>query len=110
DGVAYVTMLLFIVFGGAQLAAQAASMKNSTAADDQLLRYAASAMAGGRNVAMIEDYDFERAFWVRAELAGIDPRYPFITYVAHQASQGLPIVWPAPVTAPVNLTGSVPAN
>lgn len=110
DVCAYASLVLFIVFGGAQLAAQAASMKNSTTADDQLLRYAAGALARGRDVVMIEDYDFERAFWVRAELAGIDPRYPFITYVGYQSARNLPIVWPKPVAAPVNLTGAVAAN
>jgi hypothetical protein len=110
DAAAFAAMLLMIVFGSAQMGAQAASMRNSTAADWRLLQYAATALASGRNVAMVEDFDFERAFWVRAEVAGIDARYPFITYVAARSTAGLPIEWPAPPTPPVNLTGLVAPN
>jgi hypothetical protein len=110
DIAAYAALLLMIVFGGAQLAAQAASMRNSTAADWRLLQDAATALANGRNVSMLEDFDFERAFWVRGELAGVDARYPFITYVAARSAAGQPIDWPPPATGPVNLTGLVPAN
>ena len=110
DRVAFATMVLMIVFGGAVLCAQAASMRNSTRADWLLLQHAARALAAGRDVYMIEDYEFERAFWVRAELAGVDPRYPFITYVAKQALSGQTIVWPPPPMPPVNLTGLVPAE
>jgi hypothetical protein len=107
---AFATMVLLIIFGGAQMCAQAVAMRNSTAADWRLLQYAATALANGRNVTMLEDYDFERAFWVRAELAGVDGRYPFITYVASRAAAGLPIEWPPPPAGPVNLTGLVPEH
>src|SRR5205823_11201526 len=50
NAVAYATLLLLIVYGGAVICAQAASMRNSTAADWRLLQYAATALADGRDV------------------------------------------------------------
>src|SRR5262249_37458639 len=96
--------------GGAVLFAQAASMRNSTNEDWRLLQRAARAMAAGSDVVMQEDYDFERAFWVRAELVGVDPRFNFVGYVSSRASRGLPVQWPEPPIPAVNLTRLVVKN
>ena len=110
DSLAYATLVFMIIFGGAVLCAQAASMRNSSNEDWRLLQTAARALASGRDVVMLEDYDFERAFWARAELVGVDPRASFVGYVSSQTSRGLPVQWPAPPISPVNLTGLVPSN
>ena len=96
------------IFGGAQLVAQAASKLATTRADRALLETAARAMARGQDVVILEDEDFERSFWMRAELVGVDPRWPFLSYVAQQYATHRPVVWPAPPPGgPVNLTGLV---
>lgn len=110
DSLAFVTLVSLIVFGGAVLCAQAASMRNSTNEDWRLLQMAARALASGRDVVMQEDADFERAFWVRAELVGVDPRFSFVGYVSSRTSQGLPVQWPEPPIPAVNLTRLVLKN
>jgi len=110
DAAALATTLLLAVFGGANLWGQAVAMRASTQADWQLLERAASAFAAGTDVVVIEDPDFERALWIRAELVGVDPRWPFLTYVARQYAQQKPVVWPPPPAGAVNLTGLVPAS
>lgn len=110
DSFAFVTLVSLIVFGGAVICAQAVSMRNSTNEDWRLLQTAARALASGRDVVMQEDADFERAFWVRAELVGVDPRFSFVGYVSSRTSQGLPVQWPEPPIPAVNLTRSVLKN
>ncbi|HJQ37768.1 MAG TPA: hypothetical protein VKB93_11575 [Thermoanaerobaculia bacterium] len=102
-------IVLLAIFGGANLIAQAAAMRASTRADWQLLNQLAAAFASGRDVVVLEDPDFERSFWMRAELVGVDPRWPFLSYVGRQYADEKPVVWPASPGA-VNLTGLVPAN
>src|SRR5205814_177985 len=88
-------------------AGQGASTRACSGADLRLLQEQASALSGGRDVVVIEDADFERGLWMRAELAGVDPRWPFLTYVAQQYAHDKPVVWPVPPAGPVNLTGLV---
>jgi hypothetical protein len=104
DRVAAVLVVFLMVFGGAQLVAQAASTRACSRADWRLLREQAAALSNGRDVVVIEDADFERGLWMRAELAGVDPRWPFLTYVAQQYAGAKPVVWPPPPAGPVNLT------
>jgi len=107
EWMAIATMFCFAIFGGAQLVAQAASKRATTRADRVLLETAARAMARGQNIVILEDEDFERSFWMRAELVGVDPRWPFLSYVAQQYATHQPVVWPPPPGGPVNLTGLV---
>ncbi len=110
ETLAAVTLVLMAVFGGASLWAQAVAMRVSTHADWRLLNELAGAYASGRDVVVIEDADFERSFWMRAELAGVDPRWPFLSYVAGQYAAQKPVVWPKSPGGAVNLTGLVPAQ
>jgi len=109
DAAAAIAIVLLAIFGGASLWAQAAAMRASSRADWRLLHEVAGAFASGRDVVVIEDPDFERSFWIRAELVGVDPRWPFLSYVAKQYAEQKPVVWPKPPAGPVNLTRRVPA-
>jgi len=101
-------IIALAVFGGAQLVAQAASMRACSRADWELLRMEASTISSGRDVVVIADADFERGLWMRAELVGVDPRWAFLTYVAQQYEREKPVKWPLPPPGgPVNLTGLV---
>jgi hypothetical protein len=71
------------------------------------LEEAARTMSRGGQVVVIDDADFERGFWIRAELVGVDPRWPFLTYVARQYAREAVVIWPAPPAGAVNLTGLV---
>lgn len=102
-------VVLLAIFGGANLWAQAAAMRASTRADWQLLNHVANAFARGEDVTVIDDPDFERAFWIRGELVGVDPRWPFLSYVAQQYAADKRVIWPRPAGA-INLTGRVPAE
>ncbi len=99
-------IVLLAIFGGASLIAQAAAMRASTRADWQFLNEVADAFSAGYGIAIVDDPDFERSFWIRAELIGVDPRWPFLSYVARQYAAGQPVVWPK-AAGPVNLTGRV---
>jgi len=99
------TMVLLAVFGGAALWAQAAAARASSRADWQLLQILATAFASGRDVVIIDDADFERSFWIRAELVGVDPRWPFLSSVARSYAAGKAVEWPPNPSGPVNLTG-----
>jgi hypothetical protein len=101
---ASVMVIALALFGGAQLVAQAASTRACSRADHELLREQASALAAGHDVLVVDDADFERGLWMRAELAGVDPRWAFLTYVAQQYERDQPVVWPPPPAGPVNLT------
>ncbi|HET8798358.1 MAG TPA: hypothetical protein VFO89_11760 [Thermoanaerobaculia bacterium] len=103
--VAAVWIAVFALFGGTALWAQAASLRASSNADWEMLQTIAHAYASGRDVVVIEDADFERSFWMRAELAGADPRWPFLSSVATQYATAKPITWPPPPAGPVRLTG-----
>jgi len=105
--VAAITIVLLAIFGGASLWAQAAAMRASSREDWRFLNEVASAFSVGHGIAIVDDPDFERSFWIRAELVGVDPRWPFLSYVARQYAEGKPVIWPKPPAGAVNLTGRV---
>jgi hypothetical protein len=110
DVLAGATAIVLAVFGGTALWAQAASMRASSRADWDLLRFLAAGLAAGRDVVVIDDADFERSFWMRAELVGVDPRWPFLSHVARRYAAGQSVVWPPPPAGPVNLTNTARAS
>jgi hypothetical protein len=101
---AAISIAVLAIFGGATLWAHSVAANASSRVDWELLESLDVAFAS-HDVVIVEEPQFERLFWMRAELVGVDPRWPALSYVARQYDAGSPVQWPAAPWGRLNLTG-----